>query len=304
MKKLKLKNSLFAAFTVVALLFTDSQCLAQGDSTITRSFKQTFQMEADGLFDVNLQYSQLKVVNWDSSAVSIEGMVEALTADSAEAEEIFNLLTVDMYSSPLETGLSTRVDAEYKEREKQPFTITFTVKLPKSVGVLGRFDFCKVDVPTLSGPTDLKFNYTDLTADSLNFNKSEVAGKHSTTEISNFAGNMIASQYGTLKVGTITDSTEVINEYGTADINKLSNSCRWLKLVNDFGDIQITVSDSISYKMDVDSSYGTLIFPEEDEDMPLTDPAKETEWQATFGSAKEEAILKIDNEFGSITFTR
>ena len=292
-----------ALFCLVVLLSLSKLSAAQEDSTKTRSFEQTFQIEPEALFDVNLRYARMKIVNWDSSAVSINGEVEALTSDSAEAERIFNLITIDMYSSPLEVGLTSTVDATYEEREKQPFRITFVVKLPHTVGVLGRFDFCEIDIPKLSGPTDLKYNYTNLKADSLNFEKTEVAGKYSTTEISHFSGNMLASQYGTLKVGNITDSTEVINEYGTAELSSISESCKWLKLINDFGDIDIQLSDTVSYQFKVDSNYGSLIFPEETQDIPETDPSKETEWQASIGKGEKETAIEVINEFGTISFS-
>gem|GEM_PF-3898055 len=277
--------------------------IAQTDSSITRSFEQSFNIDPEALLDINLQYSSVRFENWDSSAVAIQGNVEALTTDSAKAEDIFNLITVDMYSSPLEVGLSTIVDAEYEERNAQPFRINFKIMIPKSIGILGRFDFCEVAIPALSGPTDLKYNYSAVGADSLSFNKTEVAGRYSQTDIKVFAGNLLVNQYGDLKVGVINDSTEIINEYGNAKIDSVAQSCKMLSFSNDFGEIDARLSPGVEYQLKVDSSYGTLLFPEEVEEVPETDPSKETSWKGTIGSGEKAAELKIDNEFGTITFS-
>lgn len=119
--------------------------------------------------------------------------------------------------------------------------------------------------------------------------------------INDFNGN---GDYLTLRLGNVFKNVSINANYGSIKIDRIASKAKYIDINSDYVGITIGHDANFNFDFDINLDYGSLrasddfIFTNKDEDH------SDKHYNGYFGSQNSGNLVKIDSDYGSITFKK
>lgn len=170
-----------------------------------KKYSETFNVNGEGDVRLENRYGEIRVETWERNEVQIDVVVRVSADDKDEADDTFDRIRIDFVSSGNSASASTSIgersskgsgwlkqfwDGEWNwgGGSSNDFKVYYTVKMPASANLSTTAKYCDVNLPDLSGETNLSIGYGDLYAGDLTGARNNVTVSYGSARISTLAG--------------------------------------------------------------------------------------------------------------------
>ncbi|THH36503.1 DUF4097 family beta strand repeat-containing protein [Neolewinella litorea] len=168
---MKVKLTLLLALFVLAL---PAFALSRPGTVFEKKLSETFPIRNDGQVRLDNRYGEIKVVTWSQPRVQIDVLIRVEARDKDEFQDVLKRIDVSLSGgnnlvSAVTTINSSRSSGSWwslltNSGSSNDFKIFYTVNMPPSVGLEVDARYCDVELPNLTGTTNLDVGYGDLVA--------------------------------------------------------------------------------------------------------------------------------------------
>lgn len=269
-----------------------------------KTYTETFKVDGDGEVRLANRYGEIKVETWDRNEVKIDVRVKVSAADQDDANRTFDRIEVSFTGGANSATAITNIGTN-KRRSKgiiesifdgewpsfggvsnsNDFKVYYRVKMPASASLETEAKYCDVNLPDLSGNTNISVGYGNLVAGDLT-GRNEVSvsygsaridelGESSTFRVRYCDGNEIRKakelrydgRYSESRIGSV-DRLIIDAGYEELEVENAGE----LRLDGNYNDLEVgTVGrihldgnycdisvDEVAKELEVDASYGDL----------------------------------------------
>jgi hypothetical protein len=276
-----------------------------------KNYSETFSVDGSGDVRLSNRYGEITVETWDRNEVKIDVRVKVSADDQDDANRLFDRIEVSFTGGANSASAITSIGTGGKSKNKgggiisewlndiewpwssssnsygssNDFRVYYRVKMPISASLETEAKYCDVNLPDLSGNTNLSVGYGNLVAGDLT-GRNEISVSYGTARVDQLGdnssfrvrycdGNEIRKaatlrydgRYSETKVGTV-DRLTVDAGYEELEVE----SARELRVDGNYNDILIgrvgrvfldgNYSDveigEVTEELEVDASYGDL----------------------------------------------
>lgn len=220
----------------------------------SRTHERQFPVSANPTFNLTGKYSNVIIVEWDRSEISVTALVTASSNNEALTQGLLDRIIVDMSKSgnavTVYNELKSISNSDSKQFYNTSFHIVYTVKVPRKTRMNLINKYGNVSLPEITAPLSLELKYGNLKI---------------LDEIK--AASSLNVKYGNISIGDASDQLTVDLKYGNmsaqnvAAVYMTSSYCimkfNTLKLLNGYtkyDTYKINKAGSISLS---NSSYGS-----------------------------------------------
>lgn len=185
-----------------------------------KTYSETFAVDGGGAVRLENRYGEIRVETWDRNEVKIDVQIRVSADDKEDADQTFNRIRVDFTSSGNSAAAITSIgdqrrsgggwlkelisgDWGWGNGSSNDFKVYYTVKMPASADLSTTAKYCDVELPDLSGETNLSVAYGDLYAGDL------TGGR-----------NNVTVSYGSARISTLAGRSEIRLRYSEGNINE------------------------------------------------------------------------------------
>ena len=266
-----------------------------------KTYTESFNVDGDGSVRLENRYGEIRVQTWDRDEVEIEVRVKVSANNQDDADKTFDRIQIDFSSSGNSAsaitsigdrkrggGLIDRIingDWGWGNGNSNDYKIYYEVKMPASADLTTSAKYCDVELPDLSGNTDLSVGYGDLYAGDLTGERNSVSVSYGSARISTLAGRgEIRMRYseGTLREGGDIRYDGRYSEFRMGDVGNLNleigyedieiESAREIRMDGNYNDVEVNRVETLTIdgnyndwsvglvekELEVDASYGDL----------------------------------------------
>ncbi|NJB85902.1 hypothetical protein GGR26_001670 [Lewinella marina] len=156
------------------LLALPGIALARPGTVFEKKISESFPIRSDGQVRLDNRYGEIKVVTWSQPRVKIDVLIQVEAADKDEFQEVLNRIDVALSGGNNMVSGVTTINSKRSSGSwwsfitnsggSNDFKIYYTVNLPATVKLEVDARYCDVELPNLTGETDLDVGYGDLVA--------------------------------------------------------------------------------------------------------------------------------------------
>lgn len=185
-----------------------------------KTYSETFAIGSDGDVRLDNRYGEIRVETWSKNEVSIEVRVKVSAEDKEDADDTFDRIRIDFSGSGNSASATTSIgdkkrsnknwiekiidgDWSWGGSSSNDFKVYYAVKMPATANLTTSAKYCDVNLPDLSGSTNISIGYGDLFA-------GDLTG----------ASNNLTVSYGSARIGTLGGRSEMRIRYSNGSINE------------------------------------------------------------------------------------
>lgn len=186
-----------------------------------KNYSETFAVNGDGAVRLENRYGEIRVETWNRDEVKIDVQVRVSADDQEDADKTFDRIRIDFSSSGNSAAAVTSIgdqrskgsgswlrdiingDWGWNSGSSNDFRVMYTVKMPAAADLTTSAKYCDVELPDLSGNTNLSVGYGDLYA-------GDLSGKR----------NDVSVSYGSARINSLAGSSEIRLRYSKGSINE------------------------------------------------------------------------------------
>ncbi len=270
-----------------------------------KTYTETFKVDGDGDVRLANRYGEITVETWDRNEVKIDVRVKVSASDQDDANRTFDRIEVSFTGGANSATAITNIGTS-KSRSKgiiesifagewpsmrgghnsNDFKVYYRVKMPASASLETEAKYCDVNLPDLSGNTNLSVGYGNLVAGDLT-GRNEISvsygsarvdelGENSTFRVRYCDGNEIRKaadlrydgRYSETRIGPVSGRLSIDAGYEEIEVE----SARELRLNGNYNDLEIEsvgrvyldgnycdiIIGEVLKEIEVDASYGDL----------------------------------------------
>lgn len=270
-----------------------------------KTYSETFTIGADGDVRLDNRYGEIRVETWSKNEVFIEVRIKVTADDKEGADDTFDRIRIDFSGSGNSASATTsigdkkRSDKNWIEKiidgdwgwnnSSNDFKVYYSVKMPATANLTTSAKYCDVNLPDLSGSTNLSIGYGDLFA-------GDLTG----------ATNNLTVSYGSARIGTLGGRSEMRIRYSNGSINEagdLRYDGRYSNFrLGDVGDLNLDIGyEDLEVRsaknVRMDGNYSDI---EMGKVISLTIDGNYNEWDIDF----VEKELDVDAAYGDLAVER
>lgn len=277
--KSKCRN--FAALVIVVLAFAAPPQVVAEEKT--KEYNESWAASSVETLNIQNKFGDITINNSGGSQVIIDVVITVDAPNEAKADELLGLINVDFRTSGGKVLAETRIDNEFKSRQK--FSIDYEVNIPSDKNLEITNKYGNTVVGDLNANGNFTIGYGNFTANELDAPESseiEVDLEYGKADISSAGDLTVDVRYSTMNFGMVDD----------------------LNLESKYTVVNIDEANSVA----VDSKYDTFNFTEiasvngssKYSHYKIDDLGKSLKIDAAYGGIK---VDKVESDFESINIS-
>lgn len=265
-----------------------------------KTYSESFNVDGDGSVRLENRYGEIRVETWDRDEVKIDVRVRVSAKDQDDADKTFDRIRIDFSSSGNTASATTTIGNGKRGKgwfekiidgdwwgngNSNDYKIYYVVKMPASADLTTSAKYCDVELPDLSGDTDLSVGYGDLYAGDLTGERNSLSVSYGSARVGALAGRSeIRMRYSE---GTLTEGGDLrydgrYSEFRMGDVGNLNlnigyedlevESAKEVRMDGNYNDVEIDRVETliidgnyndwevnlVENELEVDASYGDL----------------------------------------------
>lgn len=266
-----------------------------------KTYAESFNVDGDGSVRLENRYGEIRVETWDRDEVKIDVRIKVSASDQEDADKTFDRIRIDFTSSGNSASATTSIgdrkskggliekifsgDWGWGNGNSNDYKIYYEVKMPASADLTTAAKYCDVELPDLSGNTDLSVGYGDLYAGDLTGERHSLSVSYGSARVGSLVGRAeIRMRYseGTLSEGGDIRYDGRYSEFRMGDVGDLNlnigyedieiESAREIRMDGNYNDVEVDRVETliidgnyndwevnlVEKELEVDASYGDL----------------------------------------------
>lgn len=229
-----MKTSFIKLYTLLLLVSMAFAANAGITEEYEKLIEEDFACNQETLLNINNQYGDINVKNWDKNSILIKVIITLETTSEEKAKLLFSNFDIKMYKSKNTVWGKTRISPQFKTSKK--FKVDYEITMPKYVRIDFTNKFGDISINTLKAHANITLSYGNLQGETFLYPDETSA---STINLSYAKANILQC-----------NSTHLNMKYSKINIDKCNN----LKAVSRYSKLHLTDNESTI----IDSKYDAI----------------------------------------------
>lgn len=264
----------------------------------TKEFKKSYETNPIVSLETITSFGTLTIIPWENNEVEISVSVVVDAKSEKDAQEIFDQIVVEMRGSRDQVAIETEIGNGSWRNQSGKFDINITVHVPEKTKSKINHSYGDLNFGALEGSTNIDINYGSMTAENLINSACDVKLSYSSGNLKETAGGTFNVQFSSMSIGKLKGNAQLTAGYSSVDIKSVSQSCRELGVISEFGSTDISLDPTCSFRVDASASFGNVNLPQQMKVTVSKSDYNSTYKEGTIGSGTGE--LSIISNFGEV----
>jgi hypothetical protein len=298
--------------TVALLLLTSTWLFAADGPEVEKqkSYTKSYPLGSNEKVNINNQFGEVKIITWGKSEVKVDVSVTVKASSDERAQSILDNINIEDSKSGDGVSFKTHIGKQdWNNGEKrnnnnnngQSMEINYEVSMPAANPLDLQNSFGKTIVPDMTGPVEVASKFGELEAGNLS-NAKRVEVEFGTGVIESVNNADISIKFSQVKINKMSGTIKAFQSYSGVKLT-IDNTVTSLTIKNEFTDLKLDVSTDLSANFDVYTNFSELrnktdfAIKEEDEDH--RGPKFDHQYNGKSGNAGMS--FKVKSNFGDVT---
>jgi hypothetical protein len=297
--------------TTAMLLVAATGLFASGEPEVEKkkTYTKSYPVSSNDKVSINNQFGEVKIITWTKSEAQVDVIITAKGSTEERAQEILDRINIEDGKSGDGVYFKTNMKnqnwkGDKKGEHNQSMEINYEVHMPAGNPLNLENQFGKSIVPDMTGPVEITHKFGDLVAGNLG-NVKELHVEFGSAEVESLSNCKIVIKFSKAEIKKMSGAIKGNFEFCDKVKLSLDNSVTELTLSNSYSTIEMKVAENFGGDFDIHTNFGdfknkTSLALKEDKDEDEHGPKFDKDYSGKTGNGA--CKVKIKSSFGTVRF--
>lgn len=260
-KYLNLLNVCFCA----TLLLSTGNLKAEDDPMVEKRkvYSKSYSISGTDKISINNQFGQVTINAWNNNEVKVDVTVIAKSATDDRSQEILDRISIEESKNQEGVSFKTSMKNDHtKWNDKKTYKddkmeINYQVYMPVSNPLTLSNQFGPTIVPDMKGLVDITSKFGNLTTGKLS-NVKKIDIEFGTANIESISNGSLLVKFSRAIVNKLDGSVDAVFEHSSGIKLGVENSTKELRVTSAFSTLYVDINKNLGATFDINTSFGEL----------------------------------------------
>ncbi|MEO5999869.1 MAG: hypothetical protein ABIN89_23745 [Chitinophagaceae bacterium] len=228
-----------------------------------KTYSKTYSISADDNISINNQFGEVKVIGWNKNEVKVDVIIIGKSETDERAQEILDRISIQDGKNSNGVYFKTNMNNDHKNREgrkkykDEKMQINYQVYMPVSNSLLLENQFGATIIPDMSGKVEISSRFGTLTTGKLT-NVKKINIEFGSGNIESISNGTLVVKFSRAIINKLDGSVDAIFEHSSGVKLGVENSAKALNVTSAFSTLYLDITKNLSATFEINTSFGGL----------------------------------------------